>query len=162
MVTCLSAPASDESCRSTIRDASTSTTSPSRLATMATPESLATTPSMPVPTRGASALIRGTAWRCMLEPISARLASSFSRKGIRDAETLTSWLGEMSISSISSRSTIINSPATREVTVGLIYSDASLMGALAWAMGWSFSSKALKTSHPWRPSRCRPPDRGSR
>jgi len=36
----------------------------------------------PVRTNGASARTSGTAWRCMLEPISARLASSFSRNGI--------------------------------------------------------------------------------
>ena len=89
---------------------------------MVTPESLATTPSMPVPTKGAWLISSGTAWRCMLDPIKARLASSFSRNGIREAETLTSWLGEMSISSISSRSTIMNSPSTREVTSGLTYS----------------------------------------
>jgi hypothetical protein len=42
---------------------------------------------------GASLVIRGTAWRCMFEPIRARLASSFSRKGIREADTLTNWIG---------------------------------------------------------------------
>ena len=40
----------------------------------------------------------GTAWRCMLEPMSARLASSFSRNGISDAATDTSWFGDTSIS----------------------------------------------------------------
>ena len=38
--------------------------------------------SMPVPTSGASGSSSGTAWRCMFEPISARLASSCSRNGI--------------------------------------------------------------------------------
>ena len=57
------------------------------------PESRAVTPSMPVPTSGASARSRGTDWRCMLEPIRARLASSFSRNGISDAATDTSCLG---------------------------------------------------------------------
>ena len=37
---------------------------------------------MPVPISGASVLSSGTAWRCMFEPISARLASSCSRNGI--------------------------------------------------------------------------------
>ena len=37
---------------------------------------------MPVPTSGASDFSSGTAWRCMFEPISARLASSCSRNGI--------------------------------------------------------------------------------
>ena len=41
--------------------------------------------SMPVPTIGASGLTSGTAWRCMLDPINARLASSCSRKGINAA-----------------------------------------------------------------------------
>ena len=35
----------------------------------------------------------GTAWRCMFEPISARLASSCSRNGIRPAETPTICFG---------------------------------------------------------------------
>ena len=61
------------------------------------PESRATAPSMPVPTSGASARISGTAWRCMFEPISARLASSFSRNGISAAATETSCFGETSM-----------------------------------------------------------------
>ena len=52
---------------------------------------------MPVPTSGASARISGTAWRCMFEPISARLASSFSRNGISAAATETSCFGETSM-----------------------------------------------------------------
>ena len=39
----------------------------------------------------------------MFEPISARFASSFSRNGISDAATETSWFGDTSIMSISSR-----------------------------------------------------------
>ena len=54
-------------------------------------------PSMPVPTSGASVRSSGTAWRCMFEPISARLASSFSRNGISAAATETSWFGETSM-----------------------------------------------------------------
>ncbi len=111
---------------------------------MVTPESLATTPSMPVPTRGASFISSGTAWRCMFDPISARLASSFSKNGISEAETLTSWFGEMSMSSISSRLTIMNSPATREVTSGLMNWLLSFTGALACAIGRAFSSKASR------------------
>ena len=45
--------------------------------------------SMPVPTSGFSGRRQGTAWRCMFEPISARLASSCSRNGISDAATDT-------------------------------------------------------------------------
>ena len=48
------------------------------------PESRAVTPSMPVPTSGASATSSGTDWRCMFAPISARFASSFSRNGTSD------------------------------------------------------------------------------
>ena len=83
--------------RMTIRVASTWSTTPVRRAAMAAPESRATTSSMPVPTSGASAWISGTAWRCMLEPISARLASSFSRNGISAAATETSCLGDTSM-----------------------------------------------------------------
>jgi hypothetical protein len=39
----------------------------------------------------------GTPWRCMFEPMRARLASSCSRKGIIPAATETSCLGEMSM-----------------------------------------------------------------
>jgi hypothetical protein len=60
---------------------------------MAAPESRATTASMPVPTNGASARTSGTAWRCMFEPMSARLASSFSRNGMSAAATDTSCFG---------------------------------------------------------------------
>ncbi len=60
---------------------------------IAAPESRATVSSMPVPTKGASALTNGTAWRCMFDPISARLASSFSRNGMSEAATETSCLG---------------------------------------------------------------------
>ena len=59
-------------------------------------------PSMPVPTSGASVRSSGTAWRCMLEPIRARLASSFSRNGMSEAATETSWFGDTSIRSTSS------------------------------------------------------------
>ena len=45
--------------------------------------------SMPVATSGGSVISSGTAWRCMLEPIKARLASSCSRNGIRPADTPT-------------------------------------------------------------------------
>ena len=69
---------------------------PVRRAAMAAPESRATTSSMPVPTSGASALTSGTAWRCMFEPISARLASSFSRNGMSAAATETSCFGDTS------------------------------------------------------------------
>ncbi len=39
-------------------------------------------PSKPVPTSGDSDTSERHAWRCMFEPISARLASSCSRNGI--------------------------------------------------------------------------------
>ena len=45
---------------------------------------------------GASETSRGTDWRCMLAPISARLASSCSRNGTSEAATETSCLGETS------------------------------------------------------------------
>src|SRR5580658_7480550 len=60
----------------------TDATLPVPSATMTALESRATLPSMPVPTSGASVLISGTPWRCMFEPMSARFASSCSRKGI--------------------------------------------------------------------------------
>jgi hypothetical protein len=53
----------------------------------------------------------------MFEPINARLASSFSRKGTRDAATDTNWFGETSIIWTSSARTIWNSPVLRAETV---------------------------------------------
>ncbi len=52
---------------------------------------------MPVPMMGASATSRGTAWRCMFEPISARLASLCSRKGIKAVATDTICCGVTSM-----------------------------------------------------------------
>ena len=53
---------------------------------------------MPVPISGASGFSSGTAWACMFEPISARLASSCSRNGISAVVTDQIWVGETSIS----------------------------------------------------------------
>ena len=75
--------------RTTILAASTFSTTPLFLATTQTPESPATIVSKPVPTRGFSGFNTGTAWRIMFEPIKALLASSCSRKGIREAATET-------------------------------------------------------------------------
>src|SRR5690606_39894530 len=47
----------------------------------------------------------GTAWRCMFDPISARFASSCSRKGIREAAMEVIWLGATSIRSRSEEHT---------------------------------------------------------
>ena len=72
--------------------------------------SLAAFASSPVPTTGTSGLINGTAWRCMFDPISARLASSCSRNGINDALKPTIWLGATSMNSTSFLSRIGKSP----------------------------------------------------
>jgi len=60
-------------------------------------ESRATRASMPVPHQRRRGAEKGHRLRCMLEPISARLASSFSGTGISDAATRTSWFGDTSI-----------------------------------------------------------------
>ena len=57
------------------------------------PEFMATAFSRPVATIGGSATSSGTAWRCMFEPISARLASSCSRNGIRPGRDADHLLG---------------------------------------------------------------------
>ena len=72
-------------------------TIPSLFATIVTPESKATSDSIPVPTSGDSGFSKGTACLIMLEPIKALLASSFSKKGIRAAATDTNCLGETSM-----------------------------------------------------------------
>ena len=113
MSTTRSARAVSSVTRTTMREPSIWSTMPARLAAIAAPLSRATTPSMPVPTNGAAACRSGTAWRCMFEPISARLASSFSRNGISAAATETSCLGETSIMVIASGRTSTNSPFSR-------------------------------------------------
>ncbi len=105
------------------------------------PESRATTSSMPVPTSGASDWISGTAWRCMLEPISARLASSFSRNGISAAATETTCLGLTSIRSTVSLASRVGSPLIRPGTRSSAISP-SFMAMLAWAMTCFASSMA--------------------
>ena len=77
--------------------ADTSLTTPAFSATTTSPASTAARYSMPVPTSGASLRISGTAWRCMLAPMSARLASSCSRNGISAVATDTIWRGETSM-----------------------------------------------------------------
>ena len=52
----------------------------------------------------------------MFEPISARLASSFSRKGISAAATETSCFGDTSMNSTFSRGVMMTSPARRQTT----------------------------------------------
>ena len=83
---------------------------------MHTPESLATTDSNPVPTKGFSDLKTGTACRCMFEPINALLASSCSKNGIREAAIETTCWGETSIKSILSGDISSNSLAWRTAT----------------------------------------------
>jgi hypothetical protein len=77
--------------------AETSVTTPAASATTTSPASTAARYSMPVPTSGASLRSSGTAWRCMFEPMSARLASSCSRNGIIAVATDTIWRGETSM-----------------------------------------------------------------
>ena len=89
----------------TIRVASTKSTVPALRASRTSPESNAARRSMPVPISGASVLSSGTAWRCMFEPISARLASSCSRNGIIAVATDQICSGETSIRSTSLGST---------------------------------------------------------
>ena len=84
----------------------------------------------------------GTACLCMLEPISARFASSCSRKGIREAATLTSCVGETSMYSMSEGSTIVNSPPTLAETRSRMKRPCSSRGAFACAILCCSSSRA--------------------
>ena len=91
---------SPESVSIRIRSAVTLVTTPARVATRTWPESRAARSSMPVPTIGDSGSRSGTAWRCMFEPIRARLASSCSRNGMSAVATDTTCLGLTSMYSI--------------------------------------------------------------
>ena len=126
----------------TMRIESTCSTTPSRRATTVTPESRATTRSIPVPTSGASVRSRGTACRCMLEPMRARFASSFSRNGMSDAATDTSWFGDTSMNSTCSGRTMVNSPPMRAEMRSAVKCPLASSGAFAWAIVCSSSSRA--------------------
>ena len=98
--------------------------------------SIAARRSIPVPISGGSGLTSGTAWRCMLEPISARLASSCSRNGISAVATDQIWVGETSIRSTSlGAAEEYSSSLARQSTCGpfslFVFGSIS---ALAWAM----------------------------
>jgi hypothetical protein len=120
--------------RTTMRAASTESIDAAAPAQTTTPESFATTRSMPVPTSGFSARSVGTAWRCMFEPISARLASSCSRNGISEAATETICFGETSMYWTSSGAFIVNSFMCRQDTRASVSLPSSSSVALAWAM----------------------------
>ncbi len=132
-----------ESVRITISLAVTFSTVPEFVAITQTPESLAALYSIPVAMMGASGLIRGTAWRCMLEPIRARFASSFSRNGIIAVATETSCLGETSIYWTLLGYTSIIWSWYRQPTRLLIKRPSSSRGSLAPAMIYGSSSSAV-------------------
>ena len=122
------------SARTTMRLAETYSTTPGRRASTTAPESRATMCSMPVPTSGASGCSSGTAWRCMFEPMRARLASSFSRNGTIAAATETSCLGDTSMKCSSSGGTILYSPPFRADTRSCTKRPCASISALACAM----------------------------
>ncbi len=128
----------------TIFSLSTYFTVPSPSAASSTRLSCATNSSRPVPTMGASGSNRGTAWRIMLEPISARLASLCSKKGIKLAAMEAIWFGATSISSSSFGSTTGKSPIWRAFTRLPVNSPVSATWALAWAIIFMSSSSALR------------------
>ena len=84
----------------TILPPSTESTTPELFATTHTPESLATCLSKPVPTKGFCGISVGTACLIMFDPMSALLASLFSKNGISDAATDRTCFGDTSINVI--------------------------------------------------------------
>ena len=113
---------------------STFSTTPARLALIASHASRATVLSMPVPTIGADERSNGTAWRCMFDPIRARFASSCSKNGISDAATPAIMPEQRSISLTSSRLASIISPSClasiRSSTIYPFSSSAVEAGAI--------------------------------
>ena len=91
---------------------------------------------MPVPTSGASVVSSGTAWRCMLEPIRARFASSCSRNGIIAVATDQICSGETSTRSTSLGPTVTYWPAcVRQRISGPFRRPVfASTGVFAWAM----------------------------
>ncbi len=126
----------------TISLAVTLATVPLLRATTATPESSAALYSIPVAMMGASVLIRVTACRCMLEPISALLASSFSKNGIIAVATETSCLGETSMYSTVSLSVSMISSLYLTSTLLLTNLPSESSCSFAWAIRYSSSRSA--------------------
>jgi multidrug efflux pump subunit AcrB len=99
---------------------------------------------IPVPTSGFSARSTGTAWRCMFEPINARLASSCSRNGISAAAEPEIIRGEISIrftlfasfnsmlpfSLVSIRSSTIIPSSLTSVEAGAIHLSSSCVAVM--------------------------------
>ena len=106
------------------------------------PESTAATRSTPVPTKAFSGRSTGTAWRCMLAPISARFASSCSRKGTSEAATDTICVGATSMYCMRSGEVSTDSPFSRADTSSSISLPSSSSEALACAMTYLPSSMA--------------------
>ena len=71
--------------------------SPSSGARIIRPVSITACFSIPVATSGASVTIHGVACHCMFDPMSARFASSWFRKGISDVPIENAWFVETSI-----------------------------------------------------------------
>ena len=125
--------------------AETSCTTPGFSARTTSPLSSAARNSMPVPTSGASARTSGTAWRCMFEPINARLASSCSRNGIIAVAAETIWRAETSMKSTSTAGRYSTSPPlVRTRTRSSAKWPSAVSGALACAMTCSSSSSAVR------------------
>ena len=97
---------------------------------------------MPVPTSGDSVLSSGTACACMFEPISARLASSCSRNGIRAVVTDQICTGETSIrSTLLGGARTLSSSRVRHSTPGplslpLFSSNSAFACAITLSSSW--------------------------
>src|ERR1019366_4309544 len=116
----------------TISVASMNATVPGARASSTSPVSSAARSSIPVPTSGASVVSSGTAWRCMFEPISARLASSCSRNGIIAVATDQICSGETSTRATSLGPTVTYWPAWGRQRVSVALS-LPVLGAIGVA-----------------------------
>ena len=132
----------------TIRRPSTKSTTPGPSATICVRESRTKAPSKPVPTIGACGLMIGTAWRIMLDPIKARLASSCSRNGIKEAAIEAIWLGATSIRLTFSISSTGKSPSLRDLARLFTKWPSSSIFAFAWPITSPSSSSADKYFTP--------------
>ena len=119
---------------------------PAVSASTTSPVSTAARVSMPVPTSGDSVLSSGTAWRCMFEPISARLASSCSRKGMSAVATDQIWFGDTSIrsTSLGDLRTLSSSPERHSTFGPRSLFDFGSITELAWAIVLSSSCVASR------------------
>ena len=122
---------------------------PSWLETITWTLSCATLCSIPVPTRGDSGNNRGTACLCIFDPIKALFASSCSKNGINEVDTLTIWRGDTSKWLRFSGLIFFTSSPSRTSTVSEMICPFWSIWVVDWPITLPSSSSADINSTSW-------------